>query len=323
MILIPLITLLFIIYLLVRFKKGVVLFYAIFPIISFFLALYPYWIQEFNSNFKNTIHIYEYFRDRNTINLDFFNKIERALINYNDLGVSGYFINLKFENLQVALMSIVSILGLVYFKGNRFLWSLLIGTSLIYLYLSSMVEGKYYMHYKTLVWFLPLIFMIIILQKIYIDFKEKKLYQGILNSFIIIPIFILSVSLNIISLRGMYSARFSNFRYFNTTDMITQLENLPDNSTLCAPDDRHIEYGYLNEVYVKKNLKFVKECEIGNLFIYNTKEPSFSSENLYFAYNELADWFEKSQVTKRKMIPNAIKVLEKDNFAVFQLSDLE
>ena len=247
-------------------------------IASALLALTPYWLGEISRNWENTTRIISLAIGASSekgYSVTLLQRLNAVIHGYLDLGKDVYFMGDSWKNIVISLMffSIIFLVGILKFKGNRTIFFMLISIWIVFLaaYSSTDMTKTYNpVFYKLLIYLAPLFLTICSLA--YLDFSKK--FDKILIVFIIICLTI-SILINLKFHYNYVSGRWGMPRIPNTFDLAKVIEEVPENSTLCEAvgNYRNLRiYEYTNQYINKRNLKFSPECQPGNYYIYEKYE---------------------------------------------------
>ncbi len=238
---------------------------------STLIALLPYWRGELSRGFLNTkqIIITVISSSQDTHRSTILQRLSRAVINYFELGQQAYFLGSSWVHVGIStiFLSLILFLGIGKFKGNRTIMMVLVFTWLVYLYAASNYKGIFFLHYKMLIIFAPIIFSSLSIA--YLDFSQK-------NDRFIIIILILGISFSAwtnltFNYKYLYS-KYGRDRLVATADIIYILNQLPAKSTFCDPHYEgarklYNQYKYIDTYITKKGLKWVKICQSGDYIL--------------------------------------------------------
>lgn len=247
-------------------------------IASALLALTPYWLGEISRNWENTARIVSLAigaSSQQGYSVTLLQRLNAIIHGYLDLGKDVYFIGNSWKNIVISLsfFCVILFVGILKFKGNRTIFFMLMGISIVFLgaYSSTDMTKTYNpVFYKLLIYLAPLFLTISSLA--YLDLSKK--IDKILIAFIIICLTI-SILINLKFHYNYVSGRWTMPRIPNTFDTAQVIEEVPDNSTLCEAvgNYRNLRiYEYTNQYITKRNLQFSPECQPGNYYIYEKYE---------------------------------------------------
>ena len=112
------------------------------------------------------------------------------------------------------------------------------------------------MYYKNPIWFAPIIFTVVFLN--YVDLKKGR---EIVAALIIGFLSLYSIYFNSVNTFNLLSARFGNQRTVITYDMVSGLQAIPENSTLCLSEFFKQPLEYINSVYtLNKFIQITSDC---------------------------------------------------------------
>ncbi len=247
-------------------------FYA-FPVVSAWVAVLlahsTYFAGELGRNWHNTTTFIQLVLlkrgDNGSIPIPHtaFQRVNRVLFNYLDLGDFGYFDKLSLPDINRFFLSIVLALAVIKFKGNRLLWAILWAIWLLYSFAVSNFWSFVYVYYKFPIWLCPIIFVAVILNY----FDLKKLREWILV--VVVLIFSLnSIYYNTQMANIVLDSRLnSSQRATNTYDMLVGLSSLADQSIVCADDFFYQPLAYIAKARLpQKSLQIVRlnQCQTQN-----------------------------------------------------------
>jgi hypothetical protein len=116
---------------------------------SAFLALLPYWKGEFSSRFSNTKAILQTIRaGSGAEDISLFGyiweKLSNLVMNYLNVLRQAYFWNSSLFYLAISsiFLIFITICAIAKFKGNKYIWSLLISTLVIFLIAAANIEAN-------------------------------------------------------------------------------------------------------------------------------------------------------------------------------------
>ncbi len=276
----------------------------LFSIAFFFLALIPYWQGEFSRNFSNSKQIlytiFNYSSQANSSNI--LSRLTKVIFNYFELGQQSYFIgnNWLFIAMSIIFLSLVFCFVIILCispkiiliaRVNISILAILSLTWILYLYAASNFQGTFFIHYKLLFIFAPIIFAVLCLG--YLDYNQKyHQYIGIL----IISGILISIWSNLSFDSKYLLSKYGVNRLVSTADIINVFNKLPNNSTVCEPSyqgSRAIinPYNYIDRYITKKNLKFVSYCQSGNFRLYSRYKLAQSIDNLWPTFKIIENQF--------------------------------
>ena len=211
---------------------------------------------EISRNWANTLNFIQLIQKPQPVAHTVFERIDRSLFNYLDWGNFAFFDKVNSSNINNFFLSLILGLAVIKFKGNRLIWAILWSFWLIYSYAVSNFWSYIFPYYKFPIWLSPIIFVVVFLN----FFDIKKIREWVLA--VIIVIFSLnSFYFNFTMSKNLLQSRLSNQRTVITSDMITGLKALPENSTLCLNSFFKQPFEYLNLVYTKdKSIKITDDC---------------------------------------------------------------
>ena len=262
---IPIVYLIFIAYFLVREKDFLK---PIIGFVSFGITMIPYWVGESGTGWKNTKVIIKTIFKTSKEPHTFLERLDRAFFNYLELSDLGYFMNNIFRYGGMFFLAAIALFALLIFKGKKNIWFFYLLTMAVYSYAASNFWGTYYIHYKAIIWFAPIVFTAICFDYV-TSLKLQKIKKISLSIFILFFVG-LSISSNFDATSLYLNSKLGKNRALNTYDITFYLKKLPINSTLCITEGDMMAYQYLIKYEVKANIYLVNQvnCQNGNYQFY-------------------------------------------------------
>ncbi|NES83046.1 MAG: hypothetical protein F6K10_17470 [Moorea sp. SIO2B7] len=239
------------------------------------MALFPYWKGEFSRNWRNSKEIILTIINAKPNDLTLWERLSRFFYNYFELGQQAYFTGFSWFYVIISLifLSLVLIIGIYKFKGNKTLLYFIGFTSLLYLYAASNYDGIYFIHYKLIILLIPIIFASLSLA--YLDISQKG--ENIIT-YLIIGCIIFSIVINLKLDYKYLSSKYAKQRLMTPADIVQIFNQLPAKSTICTFDPKPLgwlsyaqPYKYIDKYITKKELNILskrKLCQSGNYVIY-------------------------------------------------------
>ncbi len=242
----------------------------IWGILGFVLIMLPYLLAEIQSNFQNTVNIFDTVFTQAKVSHTLAEKLNHFLEPVEALANQVYFSQTNMPLLSFALVLITIVLCFIFYNGRQFYlanYILLLG---LFLLASNNYWGGLYRHFMVLVWSVPLFCAVSLIFSIsQIQFKK----------YISIGLLVLGFSFftqqSLEGIHNIYQNKFGINRAVNIADMNLALSKVPDNQTICSNG-----YGnslkYLN--YINKGIiKTQTNCKILDLeFVENYKTNDFN-----------------------------------------------
>lgn len=250
-------------------------------IIASNLALLPYWKLEIARHFFNTKAIFAALTSSNSgeVSQSLLSRLAKVLWEYINLSNQFYIIGDQFSYLRTFLSIIFVSLGLYFglrkFQGNKTILCFLGLVWLVFLYaVSGYQEQYFFVHRKILIWFAPLIFCVISLAYLGFSRKIEKVVVVTLYSLILF-----SIITNLAFNYRYLSSKYGTERMMSVADMIDVFKQLPDQATICDPQNikkrvKYNQYDYLDTYITKKQFKIVNTCQPGDYRLY----PKFTMD---------------------------------------------
>jgi len=237
--------------------------FSLLSFVMIFIMHLSYLYGEFGRGFENTKNIISTVTQSSAGGYTFFERFDRSLFNYLELGNLAYFAAKNMGTIAHFFLSVVLGLAVVKFKGNKTLWAFLWGIWLVFSYAASSFWGTFYIHYKILIWFAPIVFTAVYLQ--YFNFKNIK--QVILAAVVLI-LSLHSISINYNTTVMYLDGKYGSQRLALTSDISELLKTLPESSRLCTSNDYELSYKYIASVSNPKNVSITQICEDSDIKIY-------------------------------------------------------
>ena len=245
----------------------------VFPLISVISAnvsLFLYWKLELVRGFINTKRIFNLIFSSSQSSNSFLEKF-KVILDYFNLGQQAYFIGDHWYNLAISIifLLLVTLLGIIKFRGNKVIFFFLIFTWLTFLYAASNYQETYFfIPYKLLILFAPIILAVSALG--YSNFSRR--FNKILNSLIIGLIF-LSILINSHLNLLYFSSKYGQERVMAVSDITNIFQQIPAKSTICYPEKegkrkRYNQYDYIDTYITQKDFKITKDCYPGNYVLH-------------------------------------------------------
>lgn len=247
-------------------------------VLSAVVSLTPYWKGELSRGWPNTkgimAKIFSASAEANEYSL--FQRIGRAIQSYFELGQQAYFLGFSWWVTLVTVIFFLAILvvGVLKYRGNNIIFSIILAVFLLYLYASSNFWGMSIIHNKFIILFFPIVFTVLSLAAL----QFTKTADKIIGAVLILGISI-SASANLAANYKLFVSKYSQERPLATADVIYILSRLPTQSTICNPRDEeewilydpYYSYKYINTYITKKDFEFTKTCQSGNYIL----QPKF------------------------------------------------
>ncbi|MEO1123770.1 MAG: hypothetical protein AAFX95_06780 [Cyanobacteria bacterium J06639_16] len=243
-------------------------------LITAILMMLPYWIGEIERGWTNSNRIFLLITkssDGDSYSVTLLQRLQAIASGYFHLGSEVYIMGNSWErvSLSFVFLSIVVILGLAKFKGDRSILMILIATWLVFLFAYSSVnlDNTYNpVFYKLLIYLAPIFLTAFSLA--YLDFSKKtgKALSILLGFFISISMFV-----NLGFHYNYVTGRAGNPRIPNTKDVAAALLEIPEKSTICSPSGRYDDvrtYEYTDNFVSQRGLNIQTDCEANRYFIY-------------------------------------------------------
>lgn len=302
---IPILYVLFISYFLFRERD---FFKPIIGFISFTITMIPYWVGEFKTGWINSKLILQTVFKSSTEPHTAIERLDRAFFNYLEMGSLAYFMNNILTYGGLFFLGAVAIFALLTFKGKKNIWVLYLLSMAIYSYAASNYWGTLHMHYKTIIWFAPIVFTAISFDYLN-NLKFQKVKQISLSIFIIFFVCI-SIWSNFDASSLYLKEKIGKDRVLNTYDITFYLKKLPINSTLCITEGDMMAYQYLIKYEVKANINLVNQvnCQNGNYQFYQKALKGKILEGQVFYEDNLI------QITTfRSLIPRGLLLIPENS----------
>ncbi len=294
----PIVYLIFIAYFLVREKDSLK---PMIGFLSFGIIMIPYWVGEFGTGWKNTKVIIKTIFKTSKEPHTFLERLDRAFFNYLELADLGYFMNNILRYGGMFFLAAIALFALLIFRGKKNIWFFYLLTMAVYSYAASNFWGTYYIHYKAIIWFAPIVFTAICFDYV-ISLKLQKIKKISLSVFILFFVG-LSISSNFEATSLYLNTKLGKNRSLNTYDITFYLKKLPVNSRLCLDEGDTMAYQYLIKYEVKTNINLVNlaGCQGGNYQFHQKALKTKTPEGQVFYEDNLI------QITAfRSLIPKAL-----------------
>lgn len=243
---------------------------------SAFISLIPYWKIELATGFRNTKAILQTIRSgsgASDISLIGYvsEKISNLVMNYVNILRQAYFWNSStlYLLISIVFLGLVTYCGIVKFKGNQYIWYIMIASLGIFLVAAANINAdQSVFYYKILVLSTPIIFTITTLA--YTNFRLR--FQLFIYGFTFL-VLILSVINNLIYDYNSVMAKYGNNRLLNTQEIAKIIDIIPSNASICDPRiarkrDVRNKYNYINTYVVKNDIEITAICASGNYVIH-------------------------------------------------------
>lgn len=243
-------------------------------IVTCLLALTPYWIGELGRNWQNTQRIIALVFDSSTDaerSVSLWQRLNAIIQGYLDLGQGVYFFGNTEKSwlISVVFLTLVLIVGIYKFRGNKIIFGFLLITWVIFLlaYSSTDMEKTYNpVFYKILIYQAPIILTMCSLAYLNVSSLLEKLLIGF-----IIACLTISLLLNIRYHITYITSRGGMPRVPNTRDISYALQQIPAGSTVCHYRQRYNNIRnqeYINQYVNQGNLKFMANCQPNSYLLY-------------------------------------------------------
>ncbi len=185
---------------------------------------------EFGRNFQNTATIFETIFKSSGNNYTFFQRFDRAIFNYLELGDLAYIFGKNVGNIAHFFLALVLGLAILKFKGNKTIWAFLWGIWLVFSYAASSYWGIFFIHYKILIWFAPIIFV-----STYLYYCNYKDFKQLILAALVIVLSLQSINLNLSNSIKFIGGKFGKERVILTSDIYEVLKALPLQANFARP----------------------------------------------------------------------------------------
>lgn len=251
----------------------------LFSVLVVLITLIPYWIVEISNQWHNTINIVQLVFSPTGLSskLSWLIKINRAIFNYLELGDIFLFPGLKLEYLSHFLMAGLAVGALIVYKGGNTIWKYLWLVTILYLYIASSFDGIYHLHFKMLIWLLPIIFTAVIAGYIFDKIQVSSFFKFNVHKIICFILIILTTSIsikqNIFVTVGHLKSKVGSSRVINTIDISNYLTKLPEKTILCVSDKGQRDaYIYIVKYVNKQLINIASNCDVGSYEIQSKYE---------------------------------------------------
>ena len=249
---------------------------CLYAVLSSIITLLPYWIGEVQRNWINTIGIISLVRNVSSdeeYSLNLWERVITIIKSYFSLGNDIYFMAdsrrlLMFSILSVTFMSIILLVGLLKFRGNKNIYLIVLATSILFfLAYSSADQEKTYnpVFYKLLIYCLPLFLTAASIAYLNIS----KPLEKIILIIIVLPL-CFSIFNNLRLSINYINSHIGKNQILATNTIAEVLDTLPENSTFCHPQglSKNLRlYQYTDQYVTAKNLKFSDNCTAGDYYM--------------------------------------------------------
>lgn len=230
----------------------------LFAIFSAWISLVPYWLAEWQNHGQNTRRIIGLILQSDKES-GFLTRINRSLFNLLELGDIFYFIDIQSRTITAFLMAGLIILGLL-FNSKKIFWRYYFYFILIYSYTASSYTGTFFVHFKAVIWILPIILVAEILNQ----FTPRRVNFSKFSQITVYGFLLTFVAFSFISnLQASYiflESKISNRKTLNTQHLAQALEFLPRNSVICLEKIYIPAFDYINLYLIKKSQKQTTNC---------------------------------------------------------------
>ncbi len=254
-------------------------------IIAVIIALIPYWKGELSRNFINSKQIISVVLGSSNegSSTNIITKLSKIVINYFELGQQLYFPNqgILYSIISAVFLLLILSFAIAGFNGNINIKLFLIFTWLIYLYAAANFEGTFFIHYKLLFIFAPIILGILAIA--YLDYSKQI---NLIASGVIIAGIFFSICINLGWDYRYLASKYSSERLVATSDLISSFQELPQESTICEPKHQGNrtkinQYNYIDRYITKKNFNFVANCSSGDYLLQAKYKLVQSIDNMW------------------------------------------
>jgi hypothetical protein len=222
------------------------------------IALLPYWKGEFATDWANTRAIWDAVTEFGGEQHSILAHIDRAVQNYLELGQSLLFPGVSVSSLGAVFLGAIVVLSALTFRGNRTLAVVLAIVWLVYGYVASNFWHPFLVHYKVLIWVMPLFLWGASVAYL----PQSKWQRSVLVAFLGV-FFLLSCWSNGAQLIQYLDARYGPDRLVTTKDFTELLRSIPEGSSVCASRADLSALQYLDEYRVKRSLTIIADCPPG------------------------------------------------------------
>ena len=241
-------------------------------VLSANLALFPYWKLEISRGFINTKKIINtVLGSGQSSENNILTRLISMPLSYIELGQQAYFIGEdKLYLISSAFFLLITLaLGLITFKGNKTILGFLLCTWGIFIYAASRFEGEhFFIHYKLLILFAPIIFAILSLA--YLSHSKFSRVAGTVIALGIAFSMLTNLKYDIKYL----SSKYGSTRLASVGSVIDTFNTIPENSKICDPakQGKRIEYNlyrYIDIYITQKNFQVVSDCPPGSYLLHS------------------------------------------------------
>ncbi|MEI6221395.1 MAG: hypothetical protein WCP97_01385 [bacterium] len=237
------------------------------PVISLLVSTLfalPYLVGESNSSWGNTKKLVEVLTTQSTKST-LFSVIDRLFFTLFENSKLAYFFIPNLFVFACFFVTVVALLSLLSFKGNKTIYYSFIWLYGLFLLIAANFQGPLYIHYLLPICSLPVTASLTALA--YFPFNRNVLTK-LLAGFIIFSL-LLSFYANMHNLKAYLSAKYGPVRLVNTQDIIDAIKEIPTRSIVCV-DPRYLEsYHYIDEFITKNKIVWHRygDCQQSQIYL--------------------------------------------------------
>ncbi len=244
------------------------------PLFSF-LSLTPYWIGETKNNWQNSLNIYNLITNSEST-LGFnekFTLVRNGLVWLFDtvLFLGRWNNNLSLVNYFLLILIFLGFVCFAFWKLRiKAYWVFSISLIFVlYLYSIANYNGFIHMHYQVIMWFLPMLLIMITLAG-FLEISNKFIFLKIVFSSFFSILLLISFGLNLQHNFQYNQLKYADQRIPTIQDTKNILALIPNGSKACVQEDRIYPYSYILQEVLKKDviLLKLKNCAEADYQIY-------------------------------------------------------
>ncbi|MBU0731799.1 hypothetical protein KKC88_02865 [Patescibacteria group bacterium] len=244
-------------------------------------ALTPYWIGESRTGFANLKALFQAMGGSANEGYSIVSRFNHSLEVFAELGPLVYFPEKSILMIFAVMATIAMVAFFFLYKGSRDLLIILLLTWSLFLLAIANFWEKIYYHYVVLIAIAPLLFFILALVQVNV---RKKLF--FVMAIAILFFIIVSMGINFDYDMNYAKNKFGPERQINTRDYNAIVKNIPENKTICSPDQWRLDrLRYFDETVFKKNLKYSQTCKPGMYYVHKK----------YYVEERFSDLFENNE----------------------------
>ncbi len=227
-------------------------YFPIIGLLSFIVALTPYWIGEYANKFANSRLLLKTILIKNSESPDLFHRLEKVPQIIAEFSTKAYFVDLQAPNLFLFLFSVCFCIVIInYNRFQKVLTDIYFLIILVFFVVISSYVGEIFAHYAIIMWSFGIIIPILALA-LSLELLESKRVSRIISSLsFIIFLFVIFVS-NLNYSTKFILTKIGRSRLANTNDYSIVITKILDNLTLCSTPDQKYAFDYFAKIQNKK-----------------------------------------------------------------------